>query len=368
LKKRFSSPFSLGAAVKRRSIPQPGFTLIELLVVIAIIAILIAMLVPAVQKVRESSARTQCANNMRQLAVGCHNYHDARKRLPPACLFHKSVGEIDDASLNFGPNWIVMIMPYIEQGARYDTIAPSVQAYKDTGDKKWRDIKGEVFPVLRCPSDLNHDIPWSGVAGPGWARGNYACNAGGIHQPTPPTGTHDTGWHSSRDGKSPVYGSHGSFGGPVPNGTHGGGVMCANWGIKLGSLSQQDGTSHTVMLHEVRIGAHLNKSDPRGTWAVGLPGASVVCAGWSWDCTNPNDRNGSADDAQGIVDDPKGGMGGCVGCQFHQANARSRHPGGVNVVFADGSTRFVMNNIPQAIWWAINCRDDQLKDTDPAIH
>lgn len=349
--------------MKRRSL-SPAFTLIELLVVIAIIAVLIAMLVPAVQKVREASARTQCANNLRQLSVGCHNYHSANKRFPPAALFHSSVGLIDDAALNFGPNWIVMIMPYIEQGALYDQIQPSVQAYKATGDNKWRAIKGEVFPVVRCPSDVNHNITWDGVAGNGWARGNYACNAGGIHQPNAPSGTNGDGWQSTRDGKSPVYGSNSDFGGPVPNGTHGGGVMCANWGVKLGTLAQQDGSSNTVMLHEVRIGAHLAKSDGRGTWAVGLPGASVVCAGWSWDCTGPNDKNSSADDGTGIVDDPKGGMGGWAG-PFQQASARSRHPGGVNVAFGDGSVRFVFNSIPQAIWWAINCRDDGLKDTIP---
>src|SRR5215470_13063319 len=95
---------------------RAGFTLIELLVVIAIIAILIALLVPAVQKVRVAAQRTQCQNNLHQLAVGCHNYHDAKKRFPPAVLMQSGIEPTCPAgNENFGPNWIVLILPYIEQ-------------------------------------------------------------------------------------------------------------------------------------------------------------------------------------------------------------------------------------------------------------
>ncbi len=87
-----------------------AFTLIELLVVIAIIAVLIALLIPAVQRVREAASRSKCINNLKQLALAVHSYHDAKKRLPPSRLH---VGSHEFAS------WAVIILPYIEQQNLY---------------------------------------------------------------------------------------------------------------------------------------------------------------------------------------------------------------------------------------------------------
>src|SRR6185369_9539493 len=106
--------------MRAQSQTRSAFTLIELLVVIAIIAILIALLVPAVQKVRAAAARTQCANNIKQLALGIHAYHDAEKKLPPA--------QVAAVQLS----WHVFILPYIEQSAMFNSIDTKTPGPYDT--------------------------------------------------------------------------------------------------------------------------------------------------------------------------------------------------------------------------------------------
>ena len=109
---------------------RQGFTLIELLVVIAIIAILIGLLLPAVQKVREAASRMSCTNNLKQLGIAVHNYHDAYKCFPPNELWIYSDQPAYTAD-HRSWSWLFFILPYVEQENLYKQVNPAVDAHVD---------------------------------------------------------------------------------------------------------------------------------------------------------------------------------------------------------------------------------------------
>jgi prepilin-type N-terminal cleavage/methylation domain-containing protein len=136
---------------------RPGFTLVELLVVIAIIGILVGLLVPSVQSVREAANRTQCANNLKQIGLACHLYHDQHKQLPP-----------DRASIFCGPSWAWLLLPNLEQNNLYQQwppdwpypgIGPDMMAAwgpHSTADNttlaRVQQVLGTAVPQYFCPS------------------------------------------------------------------------------------------------------------------------------------------------------------------------------------------------------------------------
>jgi prepilin-type N-terminal cleavage/methylation domain-containing protein len=163
-----------------------GFTLVELLVVIAIIGILVALLLPAVQAAREAARRMQCGNNIKQLGIALHNYHDTYKTFPPDAIWHgnpKGTTSAPGTQRNY--TWICLILPFIEQGPLHDKIDFAQPAFITGGGGQLQIITtgsgGEtalefMLPSLQCPSDPAFNSPPRGVG-----ITSYAGNAGWDH-------------------------------------------------------------------------------------------------------------------------------------------------------------------------------------------
>lgn len=327
----------------RSPLRRSAFTLIELLVVIAIIAVLIGLLLPAVQKVREAAARIKCSNNIKQIATAAHDFHDRFKRLPVAVRMpdNFTVSQRGDLTAEFGPNWAVYLLSDLEQANLWRLIQNDVRAYEvaaqngTTPPLAWRRIVNERIPTFECPSDDGFEELYFGPGGSGvpggginldlgWAHGNYAAN---------------TGPHPFPNG----------FGGATTTVTVEGinmparGPMQINFGDKLGLLTNLDGTAYTVMFAEVRVSPNATQGDPRGVWAAGFPGSSLI-ADMRDEAGQVNSRIPNSDEVQGgIVSD---GMPCLVGApQSVQATARSRHTGGVNIANCDATVTFVNDTI-----------------------
>src|SRR5262245_59255686 len=164
--------------------PCRGFTLIELLVVIAIIAILIGLLLPAVQKVREAAARLKCQNNLKQWALAMHNYHDANGHLP--------FGSTNNSAHTVRQTWVMYVWPYVEQDnlARQNNYKNPFYVPPATVWFTLNGLCGQHVPVYLCPSD-NGLIDQS-VGQYQRTRGNYVVNWGNAlydDRRPPPTGT-----------------------------------------------------------------------------------------------------------------------------------------------------------------------------------
>jgi prepilin-type N-terminal cleavage/methylation domain-containing protein/prepilin-type processing-associated H-X9-DG protein len=338
--------------------PRSGFTLIELLVVIGITGVLLGLLLPAVQVVREAASRMNCANNLKQIGLALHAYHDANGRFPPAVVMPYATLNDDSrtnhASSPFGPNWAVFILPYIEQDNLFkqaNTASyPGTRNLRDYAsyDLSWRQIRGVKIKPYLCPSDGGQDIPFTDPNGSPpetvWARGNYAASNG--------AGDAD----------------HSIGGNPAPHedpfrGLSKGPVMAINYGARLAEIT--DGTSVTFLAHEVRVG--VDSRDRRGTWALGFPGASMVNGGQQYNPT-PNNTREESDEIEGCSNFWSPGIGatngmGCINkptVGSEGAMARSRHRGGVNACFADGHVQFVKNSISRYTWVLLQSTNDGL--------
>ncbi len=303
-----------------------GFTLIELLVVIAIIAILIGLLLPAVQKVREAAARMSCQNKMKQLGLALHNYHDTAGKLPPGAqedVFPRGAG---GAPYIRGTSWITFILPQIEQDNLF-RLYDFTTAYNSTGNGLFA---ANVVPTLYCPSgpdpkarlDPNGNLTtavsthYYGVMGPGGLTNPTANVVGGTTFNYTIGNANSNGAWSAHGMLSQYRDSPGS----VSTGRL----------IKLTDVT--DGLTNTLMLGErsVNFAPGSTVNDYR-SWTRGNNGGSGACKNVTYPI-NSTWYNGSNN--------------------FNDISFGSNHSGGCNFALGDGSVRFVTQTINLQLYMA----------------
>jgi prepilin-type N-terminal cleavage/methylation domain-containing protein/prepilin-type processing-associated H-X9-DG protein len=281
-----------------------AFTLIELLVVIAIIAILIGLLLPAVQKVREAAARIKCTNNLKQWALGMHNYHDTYGRLPFASIWNPRT------------SWVCPMWPFVEQSALAGQYNYKVGFYQAPNGGPTSSITNMVcaqVPMYFCPSDRGSPAYWEGD--PYYrSRGNYVVCWGNTTDPGPAN-------------VSPWSAFSYSDGTTTPR------------TVTLVEIT--DGTSNSLLMSEV-IMAPNSLYDIRGDVINNDRGCTVFMTLNTPNSTVPDKLVYYAANSDPMMPSSPSGNG--------ENAARSRHTNGVNASMCDGSVRFFTNTMPLAPW------------------
>ncbi len=308
-----------------------AFTLVELLVVIAIIGILIALLLPAVQAAREAARRSQCSNNLKQIGLGLHNYHDTHRVFPPAIVdTNPNLGTTHSTSADNenGIAWSTLILPFVEQAPLHDEIKSQTLNFGRhwRNDNSWASdpipAAKEGIPSYSCPSDTMLLINTKRSS---YGKTNYLCNSG----------------NSAAMDKR--------------------GVFWAGSKIRISDI--RDGTSNTAMVVErtgtTELGARSCQNTPcnwnAGLWIGARPIGSTV--GWH---TGLN------------LTDVCSYGGGSATYMINRSNRTwgpswsngSDHPGGLQWGLCDGSVRFASETIDMLTYRYVRRRDDGIPVSD----
>lgn len=302
--------------------PRGGFALIELLVVMAIIAVMIALLLRAAQAAREASRRVTCLNNLKQLGLALHIYHESARAFPPGYCgsVGLDVGDAESAAADDGPGWAWggMILPFLEQHQLYNAINFSLTV-TDPDNGTAQRVRINTY---LCPSD---STPFS-VA----VRDRANATTVGVVAPANYVGVYGTGEIGGAPGR-------------------GDGIFFRN--SRVGVSEVADGTGQTLMVGE------RSHNLSHATWT------GRVVGGWLF--KTPPSRGGTypfpADPEDsftmvlgtvGLTDGPRTPNHP----RAHVEDFWSRHPGGVNFVFGDGSVRFVKDGVSPAVYQALATR------------
>jgi prepilin-type N-terminal cleavage/methylation domain-containing protein/prepilin-type processing-associated H-X9-DG protein len=344
-----------------------GFTLVELLVVIAIIAVLIGLLLPAVQSAREAARRSSCTNNLKQMGLGLHLYHDVKGKLPPGNFYtYGYAGQVstfpDGTPFPTSPpnrhrgTMQVFILPFIEQEGLFAQInfAPTA-GHVFNQSIGGRQLRTHVISTFQCPSDAPGLIPNTDEFNPN-ARGSAVCNYFGNagHTGSSPGNQASPCTQSYYATYRPFTGNGGfsNGAGTIPNPA---GVFARdgnNWQCRFKNIP--DGLSNTVMVGESRVGCALY-GDFGWARTDNLNGLSNLYVPLNYDtCVSGPDA------ATAYAAALARGLDGCATQYNHgtQWGFRSRHPGVVNFIMCDGSVKTISENSDQFTLARMGCRAD----------